>query len=243
MIFISSLTTSIFISAINSDFEAAKASLKEKSLKFAEENSELIYSGMDNSTREQLNSLEKSSPQERKKMLSEQCINKDIKTSPFCDPRFIEGTLTLDKVMKENLASQIEESQLQAFSMMNEKLSSYSKYPLALIAVIAAVISIALYSAAKGALPGMQAFAGNTAWLSFLSALSFKFMPDLMNKLLGIAQKNAAEQAVLVSFAKDAMLAWLGPAFSQAFILTMIIAAVSFLAWFVLRIAGKKSAQ
>lgn len=236
--FITSLTMNVFISSIDTDFDDTKASLKENSVKFAEQNQDILE--MNESSAKQIQEIEALTPAQRKQALEKQCVGKNTTQYAFCDERFISGEMSFDEIIKENMAKQIETAQLQAFTMMNEKFSLYRKYPLILISIIAAILSLIFYSLSKGIFPGLQAFAGNISWLSFLSALSFKFMPKLINKLLGVAQKDIGIQSqALFDFTRETMLSWFGPAMNHAFIVTISVAIITFLIWTILKILKK----
>lgn len=240
MIFVSAFTTDVFISGIDSGFDETKQTIREESLTFIDANEDILYSGMGEGGKEQIEEIEAIPVSQREAVFNEQCVGRNPNETIFCDERFISGESTLVEIMKGSFAGQMEAAQLEAFNQMNVKFSKYTKYPLILISIIAAVLSVVFYSFSKGILPGIQSFSGNVSWLLFLSSLTFKFMPGIINKILGVTQPEVPVGSEgLFEFTKEIMFAWLAPAMNHAFIVSISVAVIAFLIWAIIKIVRK----
>ena len=166
----------------------------------------------------------------RKQSLEEQC--KDKSDQPFCDQDFISGKSSFDDVLKKKTKEQTEPVFIQALDNVRNQLAVFSKFPLVLISIISAILGIVFYMLAQGTLKGFQIFSGNIAWLSFLSAISFKFMPGVLEKAVSAMQQNVPVGSEGVSLVmKSILFSWLTPAIDDAFMFSIYLTIISFVIW------------
>ena len=239
-IFVSGLTTQVFISEVNSGFEDAKNSLDEKGTAYADQSLELLYSTQFTDAQKiQIKQVEELTPSQREQALGNQCLREDFKDSPFCNPRFISGQISFNESLKENTKKQFIDAETQALTQMNEKLSGYGKYPLILISVIAGILSLIFYYLTNKSLFGIQTFAGNAAWLGLLSAVSYYFMPNILDKLVSTLSGAQGAEAQLVNITKEIMFTWLTKAMDSAFVASLWISGLTFILWLSLKLYRK----
>ena len=238
-VFVSGLTTHVFIREVNSGFEDAKNSLPQKAGVYANQSLDVFYTQFTDAQKLQVNQIEALTPSQRKEVLGDQCLRQDFKDSPFCNPRFISGQINFNESLKENTEKQFIEAQTQALNQVNEKLTGYGKYPLILISVIAGILSLIFYYLTNKSLFGIQTFAGNAAWLGLLSAVSYYFMPNILDKLVSTLSGAQGAEAQLVNITKEIMFTWLTKAMDSAFVASLWISGLTFILWLALKLYRK----
>lgn len=238
-VFVSAITTHILISSINEGYEQAKLNVKTEAASFADEGLKTTYSQMTADQKSAINTIKSLTVEQRKETLMDQCTGEQ-KTQPFCDSRFLEGKMELDDIIKENIKTQFETAMLQALEEVKTQLGLFTKYPLILISIISAVLSIVFYMIAHDLMKGIQMFSGNASWLSFLSAISFKFMPNILQKLVSQAQQNVPAGAEQISATmQNILFSWLNPAINNAFMFSVYVTVISFMIWLAIKLLRK----
>ena len=115
---------------------------------------------------------------------------------------------------------------------MKNQLAVFNKFPLTIISIISAILGIIFYMTALGMFKGFQVFSGNVSWLSFLSSISFKFMPSVLEKAVVQMQQNIpAGSEGVSSIMKNVLFSWLTPAISKAFMFSVYLTLISFIIW------------
>lgn len=237
-IFISAITTHVLISSINEGYEQAKLNVKTEAATFANTGLQTTYSQMTPDQVAAINVIKSLTVEQRKAMLMDQCKDPQVKTNPYCDSRFLEGKMELDDILKENIKTQFEAAMLQALDEVKTQLGFFTKYPLILISIVAAVLSIIFYMITHNLIKGTQMFAGNISWLSFLSAVSFKFMPNVLQKLISQQAVPAGAEGI-TEVMKKIVLSWMNPAINQAFMFSVYLTIISFVIWISIKLLRK----
>ncbi len=230
-VFISALTMNVFISSVTAGFETAKESVKQKSDIFANDAVKSFYAGLTAAQKSQFEQIKAFTTEQRQQVLSGQCKTTELKDAPFCNPQFIAGQITFDDAVKESYKKQFEAAQNLALEQMRAQLSSYAQYPLLLIAIVSGIVSLVLYVIRNGIASGVQVFAGSVSWLSFLSAVSFKLMPALIDKLLSRVSAVGEVNKLAVSLTKEVVFSWLNPAMQSGFMVSILMAGIGFVIW------------
>ncbi|MEK6887188.1 MAG: hypothetical protein AABW88_05140 [Nanoarchaeota archaeon] len=237
--FVTAITTNAFISSINSGYENAKYEVSKQVDIFSAQNIPTIYA-QNPELKASIDALNALPPDVKKQTLEEQC--KDKSEQPFCDEGFISGELTFDEVLKKKTKEQFEPSFLQALDEVKNQMAVFNKFPLTIISVISAILGVIFYMTAHGMFKGFQVFSGNVSWLSFLSAASFKFMPNVLNKVIANMQQNVPAGSESISaLMTDILFSWLTPAINNAFMFSIYLAALSFILWIGIKLFRKYS--
>ena len=228
-IFITAITTNAFISSIDSGYENAKYEASRQVSVLAAQSIPGIYA-QNPDLKKSIEAINELPADVRKQSLEEQC--KDKSDQPFCDQDFISGKSSFDDVLKKKTKEQTEPVFIQALDNVRNQLAVFSKFPLVLISIISAILGIVFYMLAQGTLKGFQIFSGNIAWLSFLSAISFKFMPGVLEKAVSAMQQNVPVGSEGVSLVmKSILFSWLTPAIDDAFMFSIYLTIISFVIW------------
>jgi hypothetical protein len=231
---ISSFTTQIFLSAIEDSYDDAQQAVKDKTAVFAAEGLKQFYASLDASQRAQVEQLKKLTPEQKQLLLPQQCAS--VSDSPFCNPKFISGQLSFDDAVKEAAQKSFIESELDALSVLREKFTNYRQYPLMVIGITCLILSFVFFVLADGLFGGMQKLFGNASWLSILSAISFKAMPLVIDRLLDIVSQQAGQaQNIAANILKEVVVAWLTPAMQKGFFTSIGIAIAAGIIWLGLR--------
>jgi len=232
-IFITAITTNVFISSINSGYENAKLEAGKQADIFAVSSVPTIYA-QNPELKASIDAINLLPAELRAQTLNEQC--KDKSEQPFCDEDFISGKLTFDEILKKQTKAQLQPLLIQALDEVKLQLAIFNKFPLVLISIISAVLGIIFYMLAQGMFKGLQFFSGNVSWLSFLSAVSFKFMPYVLNKAISKMQQDIPAGAEGISEAmKNILLSWLTPAVNDAFMFSIYLTIISFIIWITIK--------
>lgn len=232
---VSSLTTNVFLNASLGSFDAVKASIGDKVKPLVDDDVKQFYAQLTAGQKQEVEQI-KSLTTEQRKQLIDPCKEPDKKDQPFCNPGFISGQLSFDGALRENRQQAYQQSLSQAFDQLKEKIAGYASYPLFLIGIAAIFLSLLAYSAVNGVFGGVQIFSGNIAWLSFLSAVSFKTMPSFIDRLLLTVQQQNGGSASASSVIKDITFSWLVPAMNAAFWLAVWIMIPTAVIWIGMKI-------
>jgi len=231
-------TGNAFLNSALGSFGDVETSFKEQSGVLTDEALKDFYGKLTPEDEKQFAEIEALTPAQKQIVLSPQCQGEDLEDSPFCDPRFISGAMQLGDVIREKAEIAIEGQQEEALGQVNQKFSKYLKIPLVLIGIVSVILSMLLYAAGSGML-GIQSFFGNAAWLSLLSAVSFKVIPSLLSKLVSAIQPDAQVGAEAMQVVRDIIIDWLKPALNSGFWVAFWIAIISFIVWLVLKFTRK----
>ncbi len=228
-IFVTAITTNAFISSINSGYENAKYEASRQVDIFAAQNLPVIYV-QNPDLKKSIDAINALPDDVRKQNLDEQC--KEKPEQPFCDQDFISRKLSFDDVLKKKTKEQLEPAFIQSLEEVKTQLEIFNKFPLILISLISAVLGIIFYMLAQGTFRGLQFFSGNISWLSFLSAISFKFMPSVLEKAILKMQQNVpAGSEGISSIMQNVLFSWLNPAINNAFMFSVYLTIISFIVW------------
>jgi hypothetical protein len=234
---VASLTTNTFLKSSVNNFDTVKKSFTKSDI-LLNESLKQFYADMSSEDRQQFADIEKMTPAQRKLLLQPQCVG-DLLTSPFCNPRFIAGQITLDQALREQASEQISAQQSEALDDLKAKLDGYLKYPLLLIGILGMILSLLIYFSV-GRLFGLQAFFGNLSWLSVLSAVSFKIMPATIDNLVSVtSQASGNIPPAGASLLKQVVSSWLVPAMNKAFVLSIILTIVGSVVWISIKLLRK----
>ncbi len=231
---VSSFTTNVFISDLFSTFDSAKENALQQNDAIVNESVSLFYSSMNASQREQLDQIANMDVGMKQIVLVQACVN--AKDQPFCNSDFINGRITFDAALRDNINVQIDNATSSAMDLFKEKFEKYQKTNFILIGIITGILSLMIYFIVKGKL-GVKIFFGNASWLGLLSAISFKIMPGLMNGVVTAVQtgKTIEEQKVM-EVMSNIVISWINSSMHRAFIVSMIIFASAGLVWLVLKL-------
>ncbi len=233
--FISGITTNVFLQDVDSGSKDLTDLINQKSDVFADQNLKIFYSSLDVQKKQQVDQIKSLTDEQRQLVLGAQCKTSEIKNSTFCNPDFISGKLTFDDVIRADSKKQFVQGISQAIDLSKEKLLGYEIYFNLWVAVAAGVLSVILYYLANDSLFGVQTFFGNASWLALLSAITYKFMPNFIDKTLSVAMQNLGGDAFSANLIKEIMLAWLAPGMDHAFVFSMWVAAIFFVLWISLK--------
>lgn len=120
---------------------------------------------------------------------------------------------------------------MNAFDDLKLKLNGYLAYPLYTLSIIFIILSAILYFFGMGFVAGMKSFFGNATWLSFLSAMSYKFMPSFMDKLVSVSGESAAGSSL--DLIREIASKWLLPPMNEAFVISMWFTILALLAYLI----------
>jgi len=236
VLFLSALNANSFLTSAVNSVSDLRESFKDNSQILVDESLDQFYAQLSPEDKANFEQIEDLTPAQKNIVLTPQC--QGIDDSPFCDPRFISGSLTLDEVLREDTEQGVVEQQNVAVDQIRNKFASYMRFPLILIAIISGVLSLLLYLGSKG-LSGAQSFFGNAAWLSALSTVSFKLIPKMLGKLISALQPNLpAGEAVEV--VKQITIDWISKAMAPAFTLSLIITIIAFIVWISIKVFRKQ---
>jgi hypothetical protein len=177
--------------------------------------------------------IDSMSNEQKKLFLQEQCSSPERKDEPFCEPEYVSGALTFDQIIIKKTSVQFEEAMLQALNeVKNNLLGFVQNIPLVLIMIVSAILGVLFYILADGAEKGIGIFLGNTVWLMFMSAISFKLMPFALDKMTASMTSSVpAGSEGIAAATKDIVLAWFAPAINSAFMATVWITIIIFVMW------------
>lgn len=235
VIFLTGLTSNVFLSKAIDSFDQVETSFQENTDFIVDQSIEEFYANLEPEQKQSFEEIEKLTPAQREIVLSPQCQGED--EGPFCDQRFISGTLTFDEILRDSAKTQVQEQQDVALGQVKDKLLGYTKYPLILISIIAGILSLLFYVVGNGWL-GTQTFLGNAAWLSLLSVISYKVFPSLFKKLISFTQPAGANPEALAAM-QNILVEWLSPVLNSAFFLSLWLTIISFILWLAIKLFRK----
>lgn len=238
---ISSFTTNVFLEESFLTFEKAKQNALSSNDVIVDKTVSDFYSNMDAKQKANIDQISSMTKDEKTATLIPLCSQKEMSGEIFCDDRFIRGEISFDDVIKEKINDQVDNVTIISMDTFKAGLEKYQQTNLILITLAAGILSLIIYVLANGA-KGFQKFAGNTCWLSILSAVSFKAMPFIMDGILKVtlAGKDATSQQVaslLMQTIKD----WLIPAMDKAFWISILIAVIAFIIWAIVKLRTEYS--
>ncbi len=229
-LFVSSLTGKLFIDSVVAGADAAKQNASQQVDVVVKASLQDIYSHMNQTQLQQIQQIN-SLTLDQRKLLIPGCQANNETNQPFCDSRFIAGTMTFDDIMKEGLSQQFSNATNSSIDAVESQITKYNSYNLVLIAVVSCMLGLILYVAAKGT-TGLQMFFGNLSWLFLLSALSFKTMPALINKLVSSANLgNDPTTQKIGSVLIGVVVDWMKPAMNHVAMVSIILAIICLVVW------------
>jgi hypothetical protein len=239
---ISSFTTHVFLQEAFNTFDNAKASALEKNDVIVNDAVSQFYLNLSSEQRANIEKLKTLTPEIKKQVLVPQCSAEGMQDEFFCNPQFISGELSLDEVLKQSANKQVDNFTIQTMDMFKVKLEAYEKVNLVLVGIVCGIISLLIYLLTYG-FRGLQKFTGNASWLALLSAISFKIMPLIINKILTAVavSQNAMEQKV-TALVSQTLIDWLVPAMNKGFFVSLMIAIVAFVVWGILKLKREYTA-
>lgn len=163
----------------------------------------------------------------------------------FCNEDFLSGKITADEVIKQTIKSQMsfEKTGLQQaiapIEQMKQKVSMVYGIVLFIIGVLFVFISKSFNT-----IQSIKSIAYESAFGSVISAVSFKAMPYLMQKLISVKIAGmAAAESELVSLVSNTMIEWMRAALDNAFIICLILTGVFAVIYVIVLIIHKKSSE
>lgn len=241
---ISALTLNVFITAVNDDFDNINTIAREKSQVYAEETYSSFMDQMNPQARQQIAAFELMLKDQKRIVLTAYCADESKKEELFCNPKYISGELNFEQVLKEKVKTEFEQTMTTALTEFKNQLSRFTAVPLIPVAIITSILSIFFYFLARGFFGGLQKFFSSAAWLSFLSAISFKTMKGffekiLTSKLVEAAQQQGAGAEKLALLLKDILMQWLSGAMDKSFIVCLMLAGIALVLWLAIKLYRK----
>ena len=234
-------TMNILLTSALGSTDVITDTLEDQETTLIEQTFDKFLSELSPEQKKQFDELDALTPDQKEAALGEQCQQDDLQGEPFCDPAFISGSITVYESIKKSIGQKVDESQGDAVTQVQEQLSGYQKYPLKVITILGFILSLILFMVTKGALAGVEMFSGNIAWLSLMSAISYKLMPSFFDKIITATQEGGAEGASNV--AQSIISAWLTPAIQKAFVASVWLTLGGFIVWLAIMLFRKYSVE